>query len=173
MSVRTSLVLAAGLFFATSPSYAGDRSDEIVQIAPDTYILTRTSKAGIFASMAKLKAGVIRDANAFAAKQGKIAVVISARETPVGGPGQWPMFEYQFRVVSEDDPEARRTSLVPRPDVVIEDNKNIKAEIKTIDQTPKERDIYNELIKLDDLHKKGILTDAEFEAEKAKVLSGS
>lgn len=164
------LTLFASFVLLSTMAYAGDRTDEIVQLSPDTYMLTRVSKAGIFASMAKLKSGVIRDANAFAEKQGKVAVAISAREVPVGGPGQWPMFEYQFRVVSPDDPEARRTSLTPRPDLVIEDNKNI--DVKTEDKTPKDRDIYGELIKLDDLHKKGILTDAEFEAQKAKILAG-
>lgn len=34
------------------------------------------------------------------------------------------------------------------------------------------KDVYAELLKLDDLLKKGILTQAEFEAQKAKVLGG-
>jgi len=33
-------------------------------------------------------------------------------------------------------------------------------------------DVYAELLKLDDLFKKGILTQAEFDALKAKVLGG-
>ncbi|WP_254461228.1 SHOCT domain-containing protein [Xanthomonas sacchari] len=32
-------------------------------------------------------------------------------------------------------------------------------------------DLYAELLKLDDLRKKGLLTDAEFQAQKAKLLS--
>lgn len=169
-SINASAIL---VLLALTPAlgYGKDGTDDIVQLSPDTYMLSRVSKAGIFASMAKLKSGVIRDANTFAQKQGKIAVAISSHEVPVGGPGQWPMFEYQFRVVSPDDPEARRTSLTPRPDLVIEDNKNIN--VKTEDKTPKAHDIYSELIKLDDLHKKGIITDAEFEAQKAKVLAGN
>ena len=163
--------LSLCLLFA-DPAMAGTNGpQDVVQLSPDTYMITRISKAGIFASLAKLKSGVIRDANAFADSQGKIAVVISARETPVGGPGQWPMFEYQFRVVDSSDPEVQRTSLVPRADVVIESNQNITGELKTKDETPKDRDIYGELIKLDDLRKKGIITDAEFEAEKVKILS--
>ena len=34
-------------------------------------------------------------------------------------------------------------------------------------------ELYNELVKLDDLRKKGILTDDEFQAEKKKLLSRS
>jgi len=34
-------------------------------------------------------------------------------------------------------------------------------------------ELYNDLLKLDDLRKKGILSDDEFQAEKKKVLSRS
>jgi PEGA domain len=94
-----------------------------VQISPDTYVISREDHRGIFGSLASLKAEVIREANEFAAKQGKIAVPISAHEKPLGnGPAQWASFDYQFRVVDKNDPEAQRTSLLPRPDVVIESN---------------------------------------------------
>lgn len=33
-----------------------------------------------------------------------------------------------------------------------------------------EKDVYTELLKLDDLRKRGIITDAEFEDQKAKIL---
>ena len=39
--------------------------------------------------------------------------------------------------------------------------------------TPPVKDVYAELLKLDDLLKKGILTQAEFDSQKAKVLDGS
>jgi hypothetical protein len=42
----------------------------------------------------------------------------------------------------------------------------------TRDQTDRPKDVYAELIKLDDLHKRGILTQAEFEAQKRKLLEG-
>jgi hypothetical protein len=34
-----------------------------------------------------------------------------------------------------------------------------------------QNDLYTELMKLDDLRKRGILTDEEFEAQKAKLLA--
>ena len=40
----------------------------------------------------------------------------------------------------------------------------------TTDETPKKMDVYTELLKLDDLHKRGILTDTEFDAQKRKLL---
>ena len=43
-------------------------------------------------------------------------------------------------------------------------------DVQTKDESTKPKDTYTELIKLDDLHKRGILTDAEFEAQKKKLL---
>jgi hypothetical protein len=143
----------------------------IVKISPDTYLLTREAHGGIFASASALKAGVINDANVFAERQGKVAIPLSSKEKPMGnGPAQWAAFEYQFRVVDKDDPEVRRTSLVPRADVVIEKTEKITADIKTKDQTDRTKDVYAELIKLDDLRKRGILSEIEFETQKKKLL---
>ena len=145
----------------------------IVKLSPDTYLLTREAHGGIFASTSALKAGVIRDANAFAESQGKVAIPIASKEKPMGnGPAQWASFEYQFRVVDKNDPEVRRTSLVPRPDVVIEKTEKITADVITKDRTERPRDVYAELIKLDELRKRGILSEAEFLAQKKKLLDG-
>jgi PEGA domain len=94
-----------------------------IKISPDTYMITREDHRGIFGSLASLKAEVINEANGFAARQGKVAIPISSQEKPLGrGPAQWASFEYQFRVVDNDDPEVQRTALLPRADVVIEKN---------------------------------------------------
>ena len=151
---------------------AGCANPGIVQVSPDTYLLSREDHAGIFGSASSLKAGVIADANAFAASQGKIAIPISTNEKPVGRtPGSWAKFDYQFRVVDQTDAEARRTSLVPRADFVIEKTEKISADIRTKDTTPTTKDTYSELIKLDDLRKRGILSDAEFNEQKRNLLA--
>lgn len=139
----------------------------VVQISPDTYFISRTDKGGVFGNASKMKAEVIHEANEFAAKQGKVAIPISTRETPMAI-GQFASFDYQFRVVDKNDPEAKRTSLIPRADVVIEKTEKVTADVTTKEE--KTPDLYTELTKLDDLRKKGILTDAEFEAAKKKLL---
>lgn len=146
----------------------------IVKLSPDTYMLSREAHGGIFASPAALKADVIKDANKYAEDQGKVAIPISAKETPRGnGPAQWASFEYQFRVVDRNDPEVRRTSLEPRPNIVIEKTEKINADIKTKDQTDRPKDVYTELLKLDDLRKRGVITEEEFQEQKKKLLSGN
>ena len=73
----------------------------------------------------------------------------------------------------KSDPEAKRIELAPRADVVVEKTKHISAEVHTRDESAKQRDLYTELTKLDDLRKKGILSGAEFDAEKKKLLEQS
>jgi len=150
------------LFVAT---LAGCTNPGIVKISPDTYMLAREAHGGIFASAAALKAGVIEDANAFAENQGKVALPISAKEKPMGsGPAQWASFEYQFRVVDKNDPAVRRTQLVHNPNIVIQ-----KQDQDEPAQAQKS-DLYADLLKLEDLRKRGILTDAELEIQKKKLL---
>jgi hypothetical protein len=94
-------------------------------------MISKVDKGGIFGSEAKLKADTIREANEFAAKQGKIVIPIWMNGTPMYI-GHFASFEYQFRVVSKDDPEAQRTSMIPRPDVVIEKHETLTS----VDATP-------------------------------------
>lgn len=151
---------------------AGCANPGVVKMSPDTYMISRTDKGGIFGNAGAMKAEVIREATEFAEKQGKVAIPLASKETPLLVGRQFASFEYQFRVVDPRDPEARRTSLTPRADVVIEKTEKIDANVKTRDDTPKTKDVYAELVKLDDLRKRGILTDAEFEEQKKKLLAG-
>ena len=82
-------------------------------------------------------------------------------------------FQYQFRVVDKDDPEYARVSLVPRADLTTDEDIDIDIDLDDEMNSGKEKDtdIYNELIKLEDLRQRGILTDAEFQTQKEKVLN--
>ena len=132
----------------------------------DTYMISQTSAGGVFTSMSSLKADVMTQANAFADSKDKVAIPLAAKESPAF-PGRMPSFEYQFRLVSKNDPRASGGSLQPRADVVIER----KDDIRIKDVSPRSKDVYAELVKLDDLRKKGIITEAEFEAQKKKLLT--
>lgn len=147
---------------------SGCFSPEIVQIAPDTYMISKSSAAGAFANTSALKAEAIREANEFAEKQGKVAVGISAKELrPAQG---FPSFEYQFKVLDKHDPGARATDLGSTSDVVIESSETSR-DLRSSEGSRQEPDLYSELMKLDDLRKRGLLTDAEFEEEKRKLLN--
>ena len=97
-----------GTILFTILMFSGCANPDIVKVSGNTYILSREDHAGLFGSAPRLKAGVIRDANAFAEKQGKVAVPISAKEHQMGVMGDWASFEYQFKLLEKDDFRACR-----------------------------------------------------------------
>lgn len=169
-------VLVACCLFLVIPALAL-AEPEVVQLSPDTYMISKADKGGIFGGgLPKLKAAVIKQANEFAARQGKVAIPLGSSERPMGnGPAQWATFEYQFRVVDKDDPEAQRTSLAPVPNTVVT-IQNSPAPTPPAGPMPQTAgtdridDLYTQLTKLDDLRKRGIISEAEFETEKRKLL---
>lgn len=87
-------------------SLVGCANPGVIQLSSSVYQLGRADHGGIFGNKDALKAGVISDANAFAEKQNKVAIPIRAKEHPVGILADWASFEYTFRVVDKDDPDA-------------------------------------------------------------------
>ena len=154
------IALVTALFFSGCASLA------IVQLSSDTYMASKTSAGGVFVSMASLKTEVISAANAFAESKGKIAIPIASAEKPAV-PLRNPSFEYQFRVVDKNSPEAKGGALIPRADIVIEKTEKISADVRT--KTDTKPDLYTELTKLDDLRKKGVITEEEFAAQKKRL----
>ncbi len=65
-------------------------------------------------------------------------------------------------------------AIIPDPDaiteIVPETVETADAEVTAIDEPAQNVDLYEELMKLDELRKSGLLTDAEFESEKKKLL---
>jgi hypothetical protein len=80
----------------------------IIEMSPDTYLLSRQDKGGIFGNASAMKAAVIKEANEFAASKRKVAIPISTHETPLW-PGHFATFDYQFRLVAPDDLAAKST----------------------------------------------------------------
>ena len=146
-------------------------SAAIVPMGTDTFMISQTSAGGIFTDMGALKSDVMQRANAFAESRGKVAIAVASKEQPAY-PGRMPNFEYQFRLVDKNDPRATGTGLSKTPDVLIENRVLAPSAVASPQNkdTVKSPDVYSELLKLDDLRKKGIITEAEFEAQKKKLL---
>ena len=65
-----------------------------------------------------------------------------------------------------------KLSVLPssRADVVVESNQKVMADIKVKETSEKPSDLYAELPSLDDLRKRGILSEEEFQSQKKKLL---
>ena len=157
----------------------------VVQVGGDLYLLSKQDHGGIFGSLPKLRADVINEANAFAASKGMTAVPVSLKEKPVGmKPADWATVEYQFRLAPANSSQTRgaslnadRQTLPVRPDVSVQSTRTTSAVVEVRETQPNapgaaQRDIYTELLKLDDLRKRGVLTQAEFNEQKRRLLEG-
>jgi hypothetical protein len=86
---------------------SGCANPTVVQISPGIYELARADHGGIFGNKDALKSGVISDANAFAERQGKVAIPITAKEHPMGILADWASYEYTFKLVDKNDSETK------------------------------------------------------------------
>lgn len=143
----TALILL--ILLSTFPESSFAKEPEIVEMSPNTYMITRASKAGMFTNMEKLKIKVIDQAADFGASKGKVVIPISqSLSRPLAG---WPTFEYVFQLADEGD---------------LDKAGNLPEHVYRDDSF----DIYTEILKLDELRNRGLLTDEEFRIEKEKIL---
>ena len=143
------ILLLLTLFLVISCSSSG-----IVKLSDDTYMLRREDSSGFIGETGALKQSAIDDADSFAKDQGKVAIPVSSHVIPQGdNPGKKAAFEYKFRLVDKEESERLAA------------DKKAKGEIE------ESSGIYDELIQLDDLRKKNILTEEEFQSQKTKILN--
>jgi hypothetical protein len=149
----------------------------VQQIGPGEYTLYRVDHAGIFGNATALRNSVLRDASAFAADQGKIAVPVSAKSHPMGILGDFASFQYTFRLADKSDKAAAAIHLIPRTDVVVDgsgkvlsgsDNSDAAAPSASTDRVGR---MASDLTTLEKLKEKGIINQAEFDAEKKRILA--
>ncbi len=161
------LGLVAVVVLVFMPISVSAAEPEIVQISPGTYLIISQSRT-VFGKIAKLKTSVLKQAQEFAVSQGKVAIPVSDKTTTADE--GLPTYEYQFRLVDADSPDAKGTGIESSPDAIIESRKKYSGELTVNQDSESKPDLYAELIKLDDLRKKGILTDEEFEEQKQRLL---
>ncbi len=142
-------------------------STGITPIGEDTYMISRNG-AGFWTATATVKAEAYAEANQYCQSKDKRFQVVRASEHPASGrPGDFPGAEIQFMCLDPSDRELTRPKLKKEADNLIE----IKQDIRVKDETAKGKDTYAELLKLDDLRKRGILNEAEFESQKKQLLN--
>ena len=163
LTIGTGLVLAAlitGGCIGAGP----------VKLSADTYRLSRADPGGVFADAAAMKASVVSEANAFAQSNGKVDVPVAVREETTRV-GHLATIDYDFRLVSPGEPTPKPAEATPQPDVASDHRKPTAVDTPATGRADAKPDLYTELIKLDELRKRGILTEAEFQALKAKLIA--
>ena len=141
---------------AANCAWAGD-TPPVVPVGDNTYSITVKATHKFTRNTEKLKDQAMEAARQFCATEGKQLKVVSVKEDKsmylVGGYAQATL---TFKALSQGDPELAGPAVAavqPKPPLPM------NADLLT-----------SELTKLDDLRKKGLLTDEEFAAAKKKLL---
>jgi hypothetical protein len=129
-----------------------------VSIGNNTYVVTRTAKSGFTLDTDELKAEAMQDATKFCAAQGKQLKIVTLTEIkPKYYTQDFASVKIVFKALDAGDPELRS-----EPVLTERSGTSLSTDA-----------VYDALNKLDDLRKRGILTEEEFQVEKQKVLSRS
>jgi len=143
---------------------AGCSTSKVIRTSQDTFMVT-SSGAGF--GTAGVRENVFNAANDYASKQGLVMVPVSFKAKAGELGRNPPSADLIFKLVKPGDPSIGQTSLTEAEQVQVKQDIQIRS---STDNT-KDQDVYTELLKLDDLRKRGILTEAEFEAAKARLLA--
>ena len=136
----------------------------IVNTGKDTYMVSRQAATG-FSGSGNLKSKALQEAKEFCEKQGKNMKILSTSESkPPYVFGNFPKAEVQFMCLDAGNPLLKETNIERSPDVIFKNESVIKTENNN------QQDLYAELVKLDDLRKKNILSEKEFLIQKKLLL---
>jgi Short C-terminal domain len=143
----------------------GCASSGVIPMGQDTFMISKQSSTG-FHSAGSVKADIYKEGSAYCASQGKEFQPVNDHGVD-GVPGRsFASAEVQFRCLTKGDAELRRPTMKPIPNIRIENDIREKKEI-TVQGTG---DMYTELKKLKELLDAGIITPAEFDAQKKKIM---
>jgi hypothetical protein len=161
------LLLASAVCMGLLAFSPGARAEaDVVPLGNDTYSITCEAKTAFTRSADKLKGEASDEATKYCAAQGKqLKILTLSGNVPHFGTG-YAKAKITFMALSAGDPRlaaevAAPAAAIPAPAVAVAPGRLSTDEL------------YAELVKLDDLRKKNILTDEEFQAEKKKLLGRS
>lgn len=137
---------------------------EIVKTADNNYSLSRLDRGGSMGDIAGTRQSLIADANKFAEQKGQVAVKVAMVDTPTQVPG-FTTVEYKFQLMSKD-----AAATMP---IVTSTKVQATPAATGGNELARSTAVYDALVKLDDLHKRGILTDDEFASQKKKILNSN
>jgi hypothetical protein len=147
----------------------------VVPLGNNTLMITRQAATG-FSGSGSLKAEALQEASKFCAAQGKQLKIVAITEAqPPYILGNFPKAEVIFKALDAGDPELKTESVVDPTGgrLKVGERPTARSAVEITERRVAAGDVYTELSKLDELHKKGVLTDDEFNAEKKKILNRS
>ncbi|WP_157772391.1 SHOCT domain-containing protein [Lacunisphaera limnophila] len=142
-----------------TPALHAASESKLENLGDGTYAITRRATTGFDRDVTKFRREAEGDVQAYCAQQDKVAKIVSVRtDRPRFGSG-FASARIVFKPLTAGDPELAAPATPPPA---------LTGAPAVLPTAP--GDYYTELLKLDDLRKRGILSDKEFEAQKKKIL---
>jgi Short C-terminal domain len=156
--------LALPLALLAVPGRA-DVNPEIEALGHDTYALTHWARTGFTRNTDKLKAQALEDAKAYCAKLHKeLKILSTSTDRPAIPLTGFASAKVVFKALDASDPELHAPVAAAAPDGMAPPAVEAAPARTATDA------LYSDILKLDDLRKRGLLTDEEFLAQKKKLL---
>ena len=163
--IRTSLpivVIGLSLFLAACSSTG------VVPVGENSYMVSKQTASG-FQTAVGIRSEVMQEASAYCSKLNKYFVIQDMQSRDGVAGRSYATVSLTFGCYDKSDPIYKASKPRRGADHVeeIRIHQDIEVErgttdIRFKDESTKQTDVYTELIKLDDLRKKGILSDADF-----------
>jgi hypothetical protein len=122
-----------------------------------------------FTPLDVIKNDAFEEINERAKKENKIVQIISVNEIPAGF-GRWPQVEIRFKLLTQKEAKINRKNQKEVKTSYVHDARGNITDSKVSNSIDNNIDKYKKLEQLGKLREKGILTQAEFENEKRKIL---
>lgn len=157
--MTNSRLFAAILLALTTLNCFAASKSSLTPIGNNTFVIVREAKTGFDRDTERLKTLAKEDAVTYCESQHKLLKVVElTAEKPFFAMG-YAKAKIVFKALDPTDPELVAVNAGPPGTAARQESRTDS--------------LYEELIKLDDLRKKGILTEEEFQSEKQKILNRS
>lgn len=163
----TRLFATTALFLALSLSGWAASVSKMESMGDNTFAITRTATSGFDRDVRKFRREAEEDAAKFCASQGKVMKVVAVTSDRPHFGGGFASAKLVFQALAAGD--SALTTVEPAPAAA--GNQSVAAPAGVLPTYA--GDLYSEILKLDDLRKRGLLTDKEFEQQKKKLLKKS
>lgn len=167
----TRLIPFAGLFLALSLSMWAASVSKLESMGDNTFAITRTATSGFDRDVRKFRQEAEQDAVQYCTSRGKMLKVVAVTSDRPHFGGGFASARIIFRALDAGDP-ALTTAETPVPAAAAPGaGQSVAAPTGVLPTYA--GDLYSEILKLDDLRKRGLLSDKEFEQQKKKLLKKS
>lgn len=167
----TRLFSAFALFLSLCAGATAASTSKLESLGDSTFAITRTATSGFDRDVRKFRQEAEQDAVQYCTSRGKMLKVVAVTTDRPHFGGGFASARIIFRALDAGDPALTAVEAPVPAAAAAGTGQSVAAPTGVLPTYA--GDLYSEILKLDDLRKRGLLTDKEFEQQKKKLLKKS